>query len=232
MLGARTTGEANHVTNLKLTDDEVLCLDGKCRPEIQTEVENARARLACVAKHATLPPALAGFIADVVAEARKSGRLVCRNASLRHCKLCNKAAGYAVRKRSSYKGAKGSPDWSRPLVLHGVELADDFVRVTDHIRLGGCLTCMDAVKPALVEALADVQCELPERLTGKPPAWKKHSLKKCRRCGWEGHEGQLGLMPGLLGGPQIRGVCPGCGVKEELFNRTFDTPSGHVVVRV
>src|SRR5690606_18193713 len=80
--------------SVRLTDEELALLDGKCRPEVQKEVAAALDRLKARELHKDLPPALAGFVADVVSEARENGRLVYSYTELGYCPLCRKTAGY------------------------------------------------------------------------------------------------------------------------------------------
>ena len=85
---------------MDLLDTELVVLDGQCRPEIQSRVDAAKARLASVAANPDLPEPVAKFLADVKNEALTNAKLVFLHIRLRLCSVCGKRAGYAKYTRS------------------------------------------------------------------------------------------------------------------------------------
>jgi hypothetical protein len=218
---------------VRLSDSELVLLDGLCGPKTQEEVDGAKQRLAFASTHAALPPADAGFIADAVQCAQANGRLTYVSASLRSCSLCGIAAGYATRKRWSRAGAKGSPNYDKPLYLSGFELNRGFVWMRGHASLGCCATCMERVRPHLVAALANLRAELPERLTGSPPRFERHDNRRCTSCGWEGHEGEMRRLLTLFGDGRYPGGCPNCSAENKPLGPTvIESREGFTVVEV
>lgn len=200
---------------LNLSDHELVILDGQCSETVQQAVDAAKQRLAAIAALPQLTEKQAGFVADVVREARENGKLTFRFSSIRSCPLCERKAGYAVRTRRSAWARAGTPNYDKPLYLSGIELAERFLSVKGYVSLGCCRECMDFMKPFLTEALADVRAEIPENITGHAPRFLWYRNQHCTKCEWSGHEGQMGFIPAVFQG-KYRGKCPQCGA-ENLF---------------
>lgn len=204
-----------------LTDDELLVLDGHCSDSVQAAVNDARRRVEARGTYPGLPPAQAGFVADVVAEAEATGRLRFSNCRIDRCRLCGRDAGY-VKYKSGPR--KGQDNYGKPRRMAGVELAARLVTVRGHVRLGGCLDCVGTLLPILIEALRDVAAEVPDKLRADgSPIRARYQDRRCRACGWAGHEGQMASAPTLLGEGTYPAACPACGASGGgLFE--FDPP--------
>ena len=46
---------------------------------------------------------------------------------------------------------------------------------------------------------------------------KAHRPSECKKCGWIGHDGQLGKLRTLLGDGYYLGKCPDCGAENHAF---------------
>lgn len=202
--------------NITLTDEELLLLDGKCSENTQKEVIAALARIECAKSHPELPEKLAKFIASAVDEARNEGQLIYRSCNIHTCKTCGKNGGYYKYPRNGRYHRKGESNYSKPRYISGVELADRFVIMQGNPAVGCCNECFEQVKPFLAAALENIPCQVSERITGHPTRWKRYKKRECSKCGWTGHEGQLGKLPAMMGG-FYPGKCPSCGTENRLF---------------
>jgi len=215
---------------LELTDEEVVLLDGRCSPEVQVEVEKSRDRLALTSNIFGLTKKQALLIADVVLLAKSEGYVICRGDSIRYCEVCEKSAGYAKHKRSGRYHRAGQDNRDRPLTFRGVEFKDSFVRIQNHVSLGCCYDCFQAIKDNLHDALALIKAEVPEAITGFKPKWKRWRRHECTKCGWQGHEGDLGKLRTLLSDGYYRGQCPKCPAKNEFMSHPIKMIDGFDVV--
>lgn len=212
---------------VKLSDAELLLLDGACSADVQAVVTAARARIEMAATMPYLSPELAGLVADVVTEANKTGRVLWRGTRARHCPVCKKSAGYAKFKSGPRRGQE---NYDKPLTFAAVEMADRFVRVQNHLSLGACSDCAAEAKPAIVNALADVRAEVPAELAAPGrPAWKRHWLRSCPKCGWSGHEGEMRKLVAVMGG-LYPGGCPSCEFESRFLGESFTVVDGFAVV--
>jgi hypothetical protein len=214
---------------LQLTDQELSLLDGRCRLEIQNEVDRAVARIKAAETYSdVLPAALSGLIADAVSEATENGELRYMKTRTRHCSLCDKSAGYANFQRGA---RRGKPNYDRPLTFGGIEMADRFVRVQHHITLGGCEDCVARALPFLRESLATIRAQVPTDLAAPGRAlWKKRPRRRCTKCEWEGHEGQMGRSRTLMGDGWYPSTCPNCGAENRLASTPVELISGEFEV--
>lgn len=204
-------------TYISLFDEEIVHLDGRCNIKTQEKVNEAKARLAMRNKLQDLASSEAGLIADVVSLANKEGRVICRNTSISHCKICGKYGGYAKYKRSSMYHRKGQDDHSRPLYFSGIEFEDRWIISKGSVYTGCCLGCFSKIQSELTIALKLIRAEISERITGHPPKFICHRKRHCTACDWKGHEGQLGKLLTMMGNGYYRGQCPNCGHKDTAF---------------
>jgi hypothetical protein len=196
-------------------------LDGQVRSETQVVVDAAKARLAARDRYADLDPALAGFVADVVNEARIHGQLVWQTDLVAYCPLCRKVGGYHEYKSGPRRGER---NLRKPRRFQAVNLAHRFVRVAGHITLGGCLECVVKALPTLRSALVDVPVQLPgPLLTDGEARWARHPCVRCTVCGWEGHQGEMGRRPTIFGDGTYPAVCPDCGAENGLGRTPVQT---------
>ena len=217
-------------TTVRLTDEELLLLDGKCSPKAQEAVEKAKARLAVQLELPAHLQHFDDFIRRVVLLAQEEGKLVYQQRRTHRCPICKVGGEYATYRRSSRTHRRGEPDYSKPITLAGIELAERFVVVKDTLTLGCCTKCMEAIKPHLIQALGGVKAEMPEALM--PTHWKKWDNMRCSKCGWEGHEGQMGKLRTLFGNGYYRGQCPQCGAKNEFGTLLIKKAEGFTLVEV
>jgi hypothetical protein len=200
-------------TKIELTDDELLALVGL--PErFQSAIDVAKQRKALGAEIADLTEKQIALIHSIITFATKQGRLRFCRKPLRHCEVCNQRAGYARYKSGRNKGQENI---NKPLSFGGIDLSDDFVSWVGHASLGCCYECWDAIKPALVPRLLEIQAEIPQVITGTEPRWKWHANRECKKCGWQGHDGEMTRRPAMMGGGTYPAGCPKCGTETAWF---------------
>lgn len=215
--------------SVNLTDEELVLLDGKCSSEVQESVNSAKSRFASIASMPDVNPELAKWIADSVEYAKKKGRIRFCFTDLRSCPICKTHSGYYVHARTTRNHRKGEVDTGRPKYRQGVDLSDDFVIIKGYPSVGCCMDCWVTAKTLLAKALDGTFLEIPEGISGVTPVYKRENRRKCKTCGWEGHEGEMGKLPALMEG-YYPGQCPKCGAKETIFTTQFDHLPGFSIV--
>ena len=217
---------------IKLTDAEIVVLDGRCSPATQIEVESAKARIS-MAADAGVDEAVAGVVVAAIDEARRSGRLIWRKVRLGYCPLCKSAGGYAPYKSGP---KRGTPNYAKPRSLAGVEMQHRSVTVTfggqSSIGVGACAACVEKMLPLIRAGLRSVAAEIPEQLREPgAPALRRFDRRRCKGCGWTGHEGEMGRVATLFFNGSFPGICPSCGVaRTPLGPELFDAVEGFDVV--
>lgn len=200
------------MTRVDLSDAELVLLDGRCGETVQAEVDAARDRIAARGRHPTMPPALSGLVADAATEARTNGRLVWTTKPIDYCPLCG-WVGKPARYKSGPRKGEIKPNGRRGMT-GGVDLAHRFVTIQHHVRLGGCRECVETAEPALRKELRGVPAQVPDRLRAEgEPKRVRYERRRCKSCGWEGHEGRMGRLTAVMGGT-YPGECPDCGAKQ------------------
>lgn len=224
-----TKGGRPVTRSVSLTDDELALLDGRCSEKVQEAVDGALARIAARTSHPDLAPDHAGLVADVVAEAHKNGRLVFWRERIRRCPLCGTSPGYVAYKSGP---RRGRPNYDKPRHLDGHEFAYRFVTVQGHVSVGGCADCVNPLLPTIAEALRGVPAQVPPVLRAEgEPERVRHNNRRCTKCGWTGHEGQMGRLPTLMGDGSFPALCPECGAGGH-FSRVVEFAEGFVVVEL
>lgn len=228
--GGQVGGPPAERERMDLLDTELVLLDGRCRPEIQARVDQAKARLASIAANPELPEPVAKFLADARNEAENTGKLVWRHIRLRSCSVCKKQAGYAKYTRYGRYHKKGDDNHDRPLTFAGYELADRSVTIRNYATLGCCHECWMRIQPELARTLSDVRAEIAEQITGRPPTLIRYKNRQCTKCGWTGHEGEMRKLPTLMGDGYYAGGCPKCQAESTLFGNDIKLIDGYTVV--
>lgn len=216
--------------SIELTDSEMLSLDGKCRQKTQFAVDYVKERMVIKARVQSGDEKIDAFVATVVMLAKRNGKLGCRRVSMEHCPLCGKRADYPRYKRDSPLHAKGEKNTNaKPMYFSGIDLTGDFVVTEHYARVGCCFACLEKTRSFLVKELDIVEAEVPKEVTGHPPRFKFYHAMKCLSCGWEGHEGQMRMVPSIMGNP-YRAGCPVCDKRNSMAGLFIKQQKGHVVV--
>jgi hypothetical protein len=212
-------------TSVSLSDADLATLTSSVDPEVRAAAEAAAARLAAPLRWSTVQPHVAALIVDVVAEARRSGRLIYRGVSVSGCRYCGARSTWEKpkRRRKTYEAK-----------ISGVEFADRFVIISGHISVGACRQCVEQALPALRGELATFQVQLPQQLRlDAAPVFQRWERCRCKQCEWSGHDGQLGKLRTLMGDGDYPGKCPSCGAERRLFGPDpFERLDGFEIVEV
>lgn len=185
---------------IDLTPLELVQLDGRCTPETQAIVDDARLALTFGS------PDLAALVIDARASARKLSAIRWSPTSISYCAICKRSDGYPLHARGR---DRGFPDHGHPNLFAGVDLSANWIHVRQHASVGGCLECMTRAAPVLTLALADLVVELPDQLRAEgAPKRKRWERRRCECCGWEGHEGEMRMK--WSPGGRYPGQCPAC----------------------
>lgn len=205
----------------KLSAAEMLHLDGRCSPDAQTLVDQAKLILATRAELSDdIPVSVADYVAQVKSEATKSGKLRMRRRV--KMRLCLAGGHKPEHPYIPYKSGprKGRPNYDRPVYLYGFDLDPSFVHTTGYPKFGCCNDCVDSVWPVLREQLKDVRAELPDALVVEGnKRWKRYDNRRCSGCGWEGHDGQMRLASTLMGDGRYPSGCPNCSFENRPLGR-------------
>ena len=204
---------------LELTDDEVLLLSSSPREEIQKAVGLARARIEMAKSRPELSIEEARFLADVLDEAKTRGVLVLEAGTMFSCPLCKKRGEDILYRSGTRKGKRKSMG-----VVHGIELANRFVRVGNNVTLGACHECLS--KESLLTRLRDelkvVPVQLPAHLyVAGASNWRKIFHVRCESCGWEGLETEMRRLRSLTGSGSFFGGCLKCSAENRWFGQTL-----------
>jgi hypothetical protein len=210
-------------TSVTLSDADLATLVSSQDDDVRNAALAAADRLSAPARYAELPAHVAALVADVLAEARKEGRLIYRGVAVSSCRYC---------------GARS--EWKKPprkkreieYPVSGVEFADRFIVISRHISVGACRVCVDQAMPVLRAELAGKPVQLPSALhVGDAPVFRRWDRCGCKNCKWIGHEGQLGKLRTLMGDGDYPGKCPSCGAERRFMGpNPFERLDGFDVV--
>lgn len=206
--------------SVKLSSDELLRLDGAASADVQAAIDLVKhARI--LAARFNIDEQQGIFLASAVQEGQRTGRLGFDHAQVRWCRLCGAGGGYAKHARSGRYHRKGEDDTSKPILLSGVDLARGFVNVIGWPAIGCCSPCWVGLRPLLVELIEPLPIEVHPKITGHAARWKRWDHMRCK-CGWEGHEGEMGRLPTLMGDGHYPGKCPQCGAENVFLARMIE----------
>lgn len=206
------------MTLYSLSEDEVLLLDGKVNEDVQKSIDKIKSRRS-IENTLDIPEKYKKFVAEKIRVATDTQELrFTQGCKLSSCNICGKKKTYRTYTRNTKYHRKGEPNYDRPIDVYGV-------------NLGCCSSCWKEVRPYLGKALEGVEAEISKTITGKDPEYKKYANIECSVCGWEGHEGEMGMLPALMGG-SYRGKCPKCGAKNIVFVTKIKRTKGYTLVKV
>lgn len=221
---------ASETTRVDLTDGELLMLDGLCSEKVQVEVDGAKMRARLAVDHG-LPEPLTHVLSTILREATQGGQVIIGRERLRHCSGCKKSAGYATVRRSSRYKRKGEADRDKPLYMSAIEYIPRFVRITGYSSTAVCYECSQIIRPALVAELATMAVQVPEDLrAADAPTRVKHNKKRCKSCGWVGHEGEMKRGRTLMNDSWYPAGCPKCPASNTFGKTSVETIDGFVIV--
>lgn len=195
---------------IKVTEDALLLLDGKVNTEAQAMVNRVKDMRRIATQHECADN-IALFIAEVRESAEKNGELSCDGAWINYCRLCKRGPIAILYKSGRHKGQTKTDSPRR-----GIELQRSAVSFKGSVRLGCCLDCFEPITPLLQSELKGIPCDLPAKLSTEGQGWIKSKNKTCKKCGWVGHERQMGRLRTLMNDGFYYGKCPKCG-GENLF---------------
>jgi len=218
--------EEEPTRSVRLTDNELVLLDGNCSDGVQSEVDAAKRRIAeCDGRENT---ALWRIIADAKTYAETHKKISLRWNNCRYvCPVCGTGGGYHKRKRASKYYRKGDPDFKKPVLTYWADLGESHVR--DVVFLGMCRKCWEEHRETVALALDGLEAEIDAKITGHSPQWLRMDVFKCK-CGWVGSEGEMGRLPCLMGSGTYAGKCPKCNAENMLFGRDAIKRTGECVL--
>lgn len=211
-----------------LTFEELMLIDGKVNDEAQKVIDSTK-EAHRIQTASGLTESEARMVQKIVASSRGELRLSFYFENIKDCPCCGRKDGYwPVRRTSKYK-RRGQPDYDNPKLIRGYSINPGFVSIKHYISLGFCESCKDRVMPHILEALKDDQIEVNEKLSGVPPKFKRHRNRRCKKCEWAGHEGEMIWAQTLMGDGKFPAYCPTCKTGG-IFNNDIELADGYSVV--
>lgn len=213
---------------ITLTFEELLLIDGKVNPEAQRVIDSAKETY-LVQTTSGLIESEARMVQKIVESSRKELRLDYHAQPIKTCPCCARNEGYwPVRRTSRYK-RRGDPDRDNPKTFCGYSINPGFISIKHYISLGFCDSCKDRVLPHILGALKDDQVYINPKLSGEPSRFIRHRNRKCKKCGWTGHDGEMIWATTLIGDGKYPAYCPSCKTGG-LFNNDVELADGYSVI--
>jgi hypothetical protein len=234
-----------YLYEVKLTEQELLRLDGVSSFEVQRIIDTAKEERR-IQDFYKVPANIAAMIVKILRTAKVVGKLSYYPMSIQDCPACGRNDGYNPLRRNKYARAFGNrfctkhigePDYKSPKYFEGYDLNRGFITFNDRFYTGYCSACKSIIEPILAVELVKIEYEHPVLSTGNfwldmTTRFKYYDRRKCKKCGWEGGENLMGLLPAMMGG-SYPGICPQCKSEQRPFGeQIFDTAKGFVLVPV
>jgi rubrerythrin len=226
-----------HYLWLELTDEEIIKLDGSSNKEVQEEVDKAKKRVSLSKKFTKQSLDITSnetkFISDCIAYARKKKILGFTYRQIFRCDVCGKKAGYHKYTRTSRHHIKGDNNYDRQKTFTGIELAVEFVFIKNSVTLGCCSKCWKKIQPILIKELKayKIKADISEKITGQKSRYKRYKNRRCSKCKWKGHEGEMGKKSTVLGDGSYPATCPKCEAGGNFFSNDIETIDGWSLVK-
>ena len=138
---------------IDVSEEDLLSLDGKCPQSIQDIIDKIHTRNQASMIYGLtygLEPHLAAVLHNWLEQESKDkeqgvggGKCSFWTSQGSYCSVCGKQSSYETYKRGSYRHAKGSPNYDKPLYLSFINLSFSH---GDNIRM--CYDCYGKVKAA------------------------------------------------------------------------------------
>ena len=202
--------------SIRLTDAELLLLDGKVRPAVQAVVDEAKAASACGIGDTTF--------AEIIRRATVEGKLTERRRYIGTCRGCDATTTYVKFQKGRNRG---QTDWKRPIKVYGTSFMDGIVTMENHSSFGYCHKCEIDASNRIHKYIIDH--DLPIELPGKDSKWVKEAKLTCRECKKEMWEFDMGLSPTMMGDGFYYSKCPHCSAQSSLFQHHDHTPEKRAV---
>lgn len=187
--------------SVKLSEDELLHLDGKVSDEVQKEIDALKR-----SRTYTSDP----WVGAIVTKALEDGKLTVHRRSLSSCQKCKTRPGYA-----KYKSGprKGQSNYAKELCIHGYSFCDGFCILRNYSSLGFCQECG-------TKLLADVRGillanDLPVEF--EDSLWVVEPMRECYACKALMGEFDMGMKHTLMGDGLYPAGCPSCGAESVFF---------------
>lgn len=203
--------------DVPLSVDELLRLDGTVNLKAQAVIDKVKGVLSLGDDNPETR-----FLASVRECAEKEGRLVWRHKRIGKCHICGFSGDYPMYKSGPNKGRT---NWNGPVSTKpGVELKEAFVTINGHVWVGGCAECVERLLPQIIECLKQVPCARPPQLqTDDYPAYKWSYERVCKKCGWRGHEEEMGKERTIMGDGWFPCKCPNCTASNYAFRTEIES---------
>jgi len=189
---------------IKLSDEELLLLDGKVSPDAQKIINWVKT----INQYADIGDRT---YAEIIALAAAKGALRCNSRELNSCP-CGKSREYRTLTRGRNRGKK---DFDHPIRFYGVSFMDGFVTVQGHSNFGYCHECGEKAIQTIAQYIQnhDLKIEIPGE-----SKWIKEEKGVCKSCGKDMWQFDMMLSPTWQRDGYYYSDCPHCGAEGGLFS--------------
>lgn len=208
---------------VKLEKSEIMALDGKVNADAQKIIDRLK-RIDAVSSDMALNDKEASLVSDAIDEAQKSKILIRRPCRVSKCRVCGRGETAILYKSGRNKGrVKGYI--SGP----GYDLAESFIRMDGYPKCGACADCVNRLMPSIIAAISEMEIDIV--VPGETSKWKRVRNRKCSKCGWVGHEDEMGKERTIIGDGWYAARCPKCPAKNGLGFSEVPVADGYTMLR-
>lgn len=213
---------------VSLTKEQLEVLADKCpTDEVVLELDKATSTIRYMEKY-SLDQNVARFVRDVFDCAVAQKALDARPCRINRCPICGAGPHIILYQSGRNKGREKSR-----IGRSGYEFAERVVSIAGYPTTGCCADCFHRLSAIVSDVVSELECQVSERITGHKNRWARWQNRECSKCGWEGHEGQMGRRRTLFGDGTYPSTCPECkAVNEPLGLNVIVTVPGFTVTEV
>jgi hypothetical protein len=204
------------IREVKLTNQELLLLDGKVNEVAQKVVNEVKE----IMKYADIGDEM---LAEIISLALKKGELTRNHREISECRKCGKHKTYKTITRGRKKGKLA---YDHPLYVWGRTYLDGFVTIKGYSPFSYCDECTKEVEHTLIDYIKIN--DLPIQLSDTE-GWQKENAKICMYCGEKIWEFDMGLEYTLMADGRYYSECPKCKTKASLFQSHKSTKEFRMV---